>query len=134
MTIIECVEELMDDESFEDCIYTQHGNAFWRIDTLYNVLLEGDPDEDEDEVAEYDISEKGHIHRLKADGELGPKVYRNLGEPVKFFTWLAKAEVKERGVEVDAALLRDLSEEVEINIDDEVIDAVLKKCKPRKKK
>jgi hypothetical protein len=131
MTLLEAVEELMADEAFEECIYTEHGNAFWTIDSLYNALIEGDEEEDD---AEYDISEKGHIHRLKDDGELGRKVYRNLGEPVKFFTWLAKDEAKDRGVEVDAAFLHQLSREVEIGIDDEIIEAVLKKCKPRKKK
>ena len=131
MTIIECVEELMADEAFEACIYTENGTAYWDLAHLYDALLYADPEDDE---YEYETSSTGHIHRLKDDGELGRKVYRNLGDKVKFFTKLAKDEVKESGAEVDDALLRRLSEEVEIDIDDETIESVLKKYRPRKKK
>lgn len=130
MTLLEAVEELMADETFEGCIYTEHGTAFWDLDQLYDALLYGDP---EDEEVEYETSEKGDIHILKEDGTLGPKAYRNLGDRVKFFTKLAKDEVKENGGEVDEDLLLRLSDETEIDLDDDDdIEAILKKCRKKK--
>lgn len=132
MTLLEAVEELMADEAFEECIYTEHGNAFWTLDSLYNVILDGEPEDDD---YEYETSTKGDIHRLNDEGELGRKAYRNLGDRVKFFTKLAKAEVKESGAEIDEALLQKIANEVEVDLDDDDdIAAILKKCKPRKKK
>lgn len=131
MSLINCIDELMADPEFENCIYT-NGYYYWDLPHLYNAVLDG---EAEDDDYEYETSTKGDIHRLNDEGELGRKAYRNLGDRVKFFTKLAKAEVKESGAEIDEALLQKIANEVEVDLDDDDdIAAILKKCKPRKKK